>query len=133
MEARERNIAELADSLRLRLVERRRAEAAAGRPAGAGLGDAVRELVDEEAALLGERDREAVAARIVRDTVGLGPLEDLLADPAVEEVMVNGPGRVYVERRGRIEPDRRRLRRARRSCATRSSASWRRSGGGSTS
>ncbi len=104
MEARERNVAELADSLRLRLVERRRAEAAAGRPAGAGLEDAVRELVDEEAALLGERDRESVAARIVRDTVGLGPLEDLLADPAVEEVMVNGPGHVYVERRGRIEP-----------------------------
>jgi pilus assembly protein CpaF len=35
--------------------------------------------------------------------VGLGPLEDLLADPSVEEVMVNGPGHVYVERGGRIE------------------------------
>ncbi len=31
--------------------------------------------------MLGEPDREALAARIVRDTVGLGPLEDLLADP----------------------------------------------------
>jgi pilus assembly protein CpaF len=40
----------------------------------------------------------------VRDTVGLGPLEDLLADPSVEEVMVNGPSSVYVERGGRIEP-----------------------------
>ncbi|HEU4944318.1 MAG TPA: CpaF family protein [Solirubrobacterales bacterium] len=39
----------------------------------------------------------------MRDTVGLGPLEDLLADPAVEEVMVNGPDDVYVERAGRIE------------------------------
>ena len=44
-----------------------------------------------------------VEARIIRDTVGLGPLEDLLADPSVEEVMVNGPERVYVERAGRIE------------------------------
>jgi pilus assembly protein CpaF len=44
-----------------------------------------------------------VAAQIMRDTVGLGPLEDLLADPAVEEVMVNGPASVYVERFGRIE------------------------------
>jgi pilus assembly protein CpaF len=44
-----------------------------------------------------------VAARIVRDTVGLGPLEELLDDPRVEEVMVNGPDRVYVERAGRIE------------------------------
>ncbi len=41
--------------------------------------------------------------RIVRDSVGLGPLETLLADPAVEEVMVNGPAQVYVERRGRLE------------------------------
>ena len=34
---------------------------------------------------------------------GLGPLEPLLSDPAVDEVMVNGPGAVYVERRGRLE------------------------------
>jgi len=102
--ARERNVAELASSLRARLVERRRAEAAAGREGGGDLRDAVRELVGEEAVLLTEPDREEIAARIVRDSVGLGPLEGLLADPAVEEVMVNGPGRVFVERGGRIEP-----------------------------
>jgi pilus assembly protein CpaF len=101
--ARERNVAELAGSLRARLVERRRAEAAGGRGGRGDLRDAVRELVDEEAVLLAERDREEIAARIVRDSVGLGPLEVLLADPAVEEVMVNGPGRVFVERGGRIE------------------------------
>jgi pilus assembly protein CpaF len=101
--ARERNVAELAGSLRARLIERRRAEAAAGRGGRGDLRDAVRELVDEEAVLLAERDREEIAARIVRDSVGLGPLEVLLADPAVEEVMVNGPGRVFVERGGRIE------------------------------
>jgi pilus assembly protein CpaF len=101
--ARERNVAELAGSLRARLVDRRRAEAAAGREGGGDLRDAVRELVDEEAVLLADPDREEIAARIVRDSVGLGPLEVLLADPAVEEVMVNGPGRVFVERGGRIE------------------------------
>jgi pilus assembly protein CpaF len=101
--ARERDVAELAGALRGRLVERRRAEAAAGQEGGGDLRDAVRELVDEEAVLLAERDREEIAARIVRDSVGLGPLEVLLADPAVEEVMVNGPDRVFVERGGRIE------------------------------
>jgi pilus assembly protein CpaF len=35
---------------------------------------------------------------------GLGPLEPLLADPAVEEIMVNGPGAVWIERDGRVEP-----------------------------
>jgi pilus assembly protein CpaF len=102
--ARERQVEALASSLRGRLVERRRGEAAAGRPPVGELRDEVHALVAEEAALLGDEDREAVEARIVRDTVGLGPLEELLADPAVEEVMVNGPGSVYVERRGRIEP-----------------------------
>jgi pilus assembly protein CpaF len=101
--ARERNVAELAAALRARLVERRRAEVARGADGGGDLREAVRELVDEQAILLGAGDREEVAARIVRDSVGLGPLEVLLADPAVEEVMVNGPGTVYIERGGRIE------------------------------
>jgi pilus assembly protein CpaF len=102
--ARERSVAELAAALRARLVERRRAAAAGGNDEVAELPAAARELVEERAALLPAALREEVAARIVRDSVGLGPLEELLADPAVEEVMVNGPGRVYVERRGRIEP-----------------------------
>jgi len=63
----------------------------------------VRKLVVAEAALLCTEDREALVAQVLRDTIGLGPLEDLLADPSVEEVMVNGPGDVYVERGGRIE------------------------------
>lgn len=103
MGARERNVAALAGALRARLVERRRVEAARGR-SGGDLREAVRELVDEQAVLLAPGDREEVVARIVRDSVGLGPLEVLLADPSVEEVMVNGPGTVYVERGGRIEP-----------------------------
>jgi pilus assembly protein CpaF len=104
MSARQRHLEELASSLRSRLIERRRVEAAAGRAPASELPDEVHDLVEEEAALLGAEDRDAVEALIVRDTVGLGPLEELLADPTVEEVMVNGPGSVYVERRGRIEP-----------------------------
>ncbi len=103
MGARERHIEDLAGSLRMRLIERRRVAAAAGHAAVTELPEEVRDLVAEEAPLLSSGDRAAVEARIVRDTVGLGPLEDLLADPLVEEVMVNGPGSVYVERGGRIE------------------------------
>jgi pilus assembly protein CpaF len=102
VDPRERDVSALASALRERLVERRRAAAAAGRDGG-DLGDAVRALVDEQAAILPDADRAAVAARIVRDSVGLGPLEPLLADPEVEEVMVNGPGCVYIERRGLVE------------------------------
>ena len=103
MGARERNVAALATALRVGLVERRRSEAASGKERGGDLAEAVRELVEERAVLLGTSEREEIAARIVRDSVGLGPLEVLLSDPAVEEVMVNGPDRVFVERAGRIE------------------------------
>jgi pilus assembly protein CpaF len=93
----------LAGELRVRLVERRRAEAAAGRAPEGALEDDVRGLVDEEAAVLSDGLRERIADLILRDTVGLGPLEELLGDPEVEEVMVNGHSAVYVERGGRIE------------------------------
>jgi pilus assembly protein CpaF len=100
--ARTRQIEELAAAMRARLIERRRGAAASGGPVTA-LAEEVAELVATEAALLGEADRGELAARILRDTVGLGPLEELLADPRVEEVMVNGPNRIYVERGGKIE------------------------------
>ena len=103
MEAHERDVAELAAGLRARIVERRRAAAAAGGRAGEELTDSARAVVEECAAVLPAAMREEVVERIVRDSVGLGPLEALLADPTVEEVMVNGPDRIYVERRGLLE------------------------------
>jgi pilus assembly protein CpaF len=64
----------------------------------------VAELVEDHAAVLSEPRRARIRELILRDTVGLGPLEQLLADPTVTEVMVNGPDEVYVERGGRIQP-----------------------------
>lgn len=61
-------------------------------------------LVEQEAALLSAPEREELRRRVAQRAFGLGPLEPLLADPAVDEVMVNGPGTVWVERNGRIEP-----------------------------
>src|SRR3954451_23503948 len=90
---------ELAHSLRRRLVER-------ARDGGAGPGGVEAQaarLVANEAAALDPRTREVLTARIVRLATGLGPLEPLLADPSVDEVMVNGPDEVWVERRGRVE------------------------------
>ncbi len=100
---RRRHLDELAAELRRRLVERRRAQAASGGAAMGPLPEAVRELVDEDAAILEAHTRERLCELILREAVGLGPLEELLADPAVEEVMVNGHDCVYVERAGRIE------------------------------
>jgi len=44
-----------------------------------------------------------IREEIVNEALGLGPLEDLMGDPAVTEIMVNGPRAVYVERNGKIE------------------------------
>jgi pilus assembly protein CpaF len=90
---------ELAVALRERLVERARS----GETSAADLGEEVRGLVEREAAPLPEAERQALCERVMRLATGLGPLEPLLADPAVDEVMVNGPASVYVERRGRLE------------------------------
>ena len=48
-------------------------------------------------------DPATLRKEILDEALGLGPLEELLADDAVSEIMVNGPDRVYVERRGRLE------------------------------
>jgi pilus assembly protein CpaF len=90
---------ELAGALRARLVERARS----GEVGEATLDDEVRDLVEREAAPLPEAEREALHERVVLLATGLGPLEPLLADPAVDEVMVNGPESVYVERGGKLE------------------------------
>src|SRR5213592_778033 len=99
----DRHAEALAGELRRRLVERRRSDAAAGRERDGDLESAVRELVDRDAAVLSEARRARLRELVLRDTVGLGPLEELLADPAVEEVMVNRHDEVYAERGGRIE------------------------------
>ncbi len=89
----------LAGALRDRLLSE------AGRDGGEGdLSSRIRALVDREAGLLDDAARARLAARIAERSFGLGPLEPLLADPSVDEVMVNGPDRVWVERAGRIEP-----------------------------
>ena len=90
---------DLASALRARLIERARA----GETGAAGLDAEVRELVEREAGALPEAERDALRRRVLLLATGLGPLEPLLSDPAVDEVMVNGPEAVYVERRGRIE------------------------------
>jgi len=89
---------ELARALRDRLIERARTG-----EAGTGLHAEVERVVEAEAGSLPEADRAALRERVLLLATGLGPLEPLLSDPAVEEVMVNGPGDVWVERAGRIE------------------------------
>jgi pilus assembly protein CpaF len=100
MDAIDRDTAldELAGALRDRLL------AEAAQHAGGDLHERIRGLVDREAGLLDDDARERLATRIAERSFGLGPLEPLLGDPSVDEIMVNGPDHVWIERDGRIEP-----------------------------
>ena len=53
---------------------------------------------------LNEDERNRLAEELTEETIGLGPLAPLMGDPAITDILVNGPHHVYVERFGRIEP-----------------------------
>jgi len=74
-----------------------------GVPGGAPLRTVLTSLVRREDPLLGGAQLGTVLDRLEARVRGLGPLDALLADPDVSEVMVNGGGPVWVERRGRLE------------------------------
>jgi pilus assembly protein CpaF len=61
------------------------------------------DLLREQGAILPQRELARVVNEVSDEVVGFGPIEFLLKDPDVTEVMVNGPDDVYVERKGRIE------------------------------
>ena len=63
---------------------------------------AAREAVWEEGLAVEPADMQAMLERLVDDLLGLGPLQPLMRDDSITEVMVNGPQRVYFEREGRI-------------------------------
>lgn len=60
-------------------------------------------ILMEENIVLSRNERRRLFEQIVAEILGLGPLEPLLADEAITEIMVNGPKSIYVERAGRLE------------------------------
>lgn len=64
--------------------------------------EAVNQLLLEENALLTSSDRERLVDEILDETMGLGPLEPLLREETISEVMVNGPKQVFIERKGNL-------------------------------
>ena len=67
------------------------------------IGELVIELLAENKLQLNLREQRDLVEMLLDDMLGLGPLESLLADEAVTDIMVNGPKQVYVERKGKLE------------------------------
>ena len=64
------------------------------------------QILSERRDMLTAAEKDRLVAEVIDETFGLGPLEPLLKDPAVSDVMINGPETVYVERYGRLEATR---------------------------
>ena len=63
----------------------------------------IEHLCDTENPLLNRIEREKLIEEVLDETLGFGPLEILLKDPTISDILVNGPKKVYVERRGKLE------------------------------
>lgn len=63
----------------------------------------VERLCDTENPLLNRMERERLIDEVLDETFGFGPLEMLLKDPTISDILVNGPFKVWVERRGKLE------------------------------
>src|SRR5262250_1926347 len=68
------------------------------------IGTVVERLVADEGIPMTLAERERVIEEILDEVFGLGPLEPLLKDPTVSDILVNRFDRVYVERAGKLEP-----------------------------
>jgi pilus assembly protein CpaF len=63
----------------------------------------IRDLCQSEKGLINSNDQERLMDEVMDETFGLGPLETLLKDPTISDILVNRFDRVYIERRGRLE------------------------------
>jgi pilus assembly protein CpaF len=64
---------------------------------------AAEDLSRKSADLLNLAERERLVTEVLDETFGLGPLEPLMRDPTITDIMINGPKVAYVERKGRLE------------------------------
>jgi pilus assembly protein CpaF len=98
---------ELEDRIHQSLVEQIEDDVVAGKltsmPDEAQLGQRVRALIDELGLILPHAEAEDIRRRLLDRVLGLGPLQALLDDPSITEIMVNDPEHIFIEREGRID------------------------------
>jgi pilus assembly protein CpaF len=59
-------------------------------------------ILDQENVLVSKSEKSRIITEVINETIGFGPISPLIQDPAVSEIMVNGPYNVYVEKDGKI-------------------------------
>jgi pilus assembly protein CpaF len=64
--------------------------------------DVMNTVIGEQGIMITRTDRQKFLDAMINDFLGLGPIESLISDPEITEVMVNGPNQIYVEHKGKI-------------------------------
>src|SRR5689334_15642557 len=67
------------------------------------VGMALRDMLNRERTPLASAERECLLKEILDEVFGLGPLEPLLADMHVSDILINGASKIYIERHGKLE------------------------------
>lgn len=96
---------DLKERVRQRLLDERDPALLEGTQADKRLSlrEAVRRVLEEDRVIIPGSEMAALVREISDEVVGLGPLEQVLRDPQITEVMINTPSSIYVEREGRVE------------------------------
>ncbi|MDA8332352.1 MAG: CpaF family protein [Candidatus Dormibacteraeota bacterium] len=69
----------------------------------AKIGELTNSVIEELSISITRNDRQRLVEQLINDVLGLGPLEVLLKNPDITEIMINGPEKIYVERKGRLQ------------------------------
>jgi pilus assembly protein CpaF len=101
------NLLDLEDRIHYRLTSELEGEIESGilgtLPGKIELARRINRILDSEDQILTKAQQETLRRAVINRVVGLGPLEPLLADPTITEIMVNEPSVVFIEREGRLE------------------------------
>jgi pilus assembly protein CpaF len=104
-DASAQSVREAAEQIRPQLVERIDAAAASSLPRHeliSQINGLVGDLLAEKGLRLNQAERKSLVSNLVNDMMGLGPLEPLLSNKEISEIMVNGPNQIYVEMGGKL-------------------------------
>lgn len=63
----------------------------------------INQFMSEEKVVIPRQDKESLLSMLIDESVGFGPLEPLLKDDSITEILVNGPTEIFVERKGKLE------------------------------
>jgi pilus assembly protein CpaF len=99
-------ISELVDHYKTRILKEANLEVLTSLPQGEmklRIEQLISQYMSEEKIILPRHDKEVLLTRIIDESIGYGPLEPLLNDASITEILINGPKEIYIEKLGKLQ------------------------------